>query len=55
MTENFIIKGLIEETYKFAYKSLLEDRNYLRLDSIKNPLIKYILVLTKSKDKKRKL
>ncbi len=28
-TENYIIEGLIKETYKFAHKSLVEEGNYL--------------------------
>ena len=36
LTGNFTIKGLIEEAYRFAYKNLLEEKNYLNLTVLKN-------------------
>jgi len=38
-TENFMVEGLIEEAYKFAYKSLIEAENYLGSDSTESLLI----------------
>ncbi len=55
MIKNFIVEGLIKEAYKFAYKSLLEDENYLRLNSTENLLLSYISVLIRRKDKKKEL
>jgi len=48
---NFTVEGLIKEAYKFAYKSLVEDRNYLGSDSIENSLILYLAIPTRRKDK----
>ena len=53
LTVNFTSEGLIEEVHKFVYKSLLEARNYLRSDSIKNPLLSYIAVSVGRKDKEK--
>jgi len=36
LTGNFTVEGLIEKAYKFAYKSLVEERNYLGSNSTKN-------------------
>ena len=52
-TENFTVEGLIEEAYKFAYKSLVEVRNYLGFDSIEEFLISYLAISTKRKDKNK--
>jgi len=38
---NFTIEGLIEEVHKFAYKSLVEEENYLKSDNTENLLILY--------------
>src|SRR6266498_2021616 len=54
-TENFIVEGLIEKAYKFVYKSLVEDENYLRFDSTKNPLISYLAISIKRKNKNKLL
>ncbi len=44
-TGNFTVEGLIEKAHKFAYKSLVEEGNYLGSDSIEDPLIAYIAPL----------
>ena len=54
-TKNFTVEELIKKTHKFIYKNLLENENYLELDSIKNLLLKYILILTGRKNKKKEL
>ncbi len=51
--ENFTVEGLIEEIYRFTYKSLVEKRNYLRSDNTEEPLISYLTVLIKRKDKNK--
>ncbi len=53
LIENFTIKELIEEAYKFIYKSLLENGNYLKSNNTENSLLPYISVSTKKKDKKK--
>ncbi len=53
--KNFTVEGLIEEIYKFIYKSLLKNKNYLKSDSTENPLLSYIPVLNGRKNKKKKL
>ncbi len=53
LTGSFIIKKLIEEAYKFIYKSLLEKGNYLELNNTKNSLIAYLPVLIKTKNKRK--
>jgi len=54
LIENFTVEGLIEEMHKFAYKSLVEERNYLGSDSTKSPLIIYITPpISRRKDKNK--
>ncbi len=51
---NFTVEGLIEKAHKFAYKSLIEEGNYLGSDSTENPLITYIVPpISKKKDKNK--
>ncbi len=54
-TKNFTVEGLIEKAYKFTYKSILKDRNYLKSNSTENLLLIYILIPIRQKQKKKKL
>ncbi len=54
-TRNFTVEGLIEEAHRFAYKGLLEKRNYLGSDSTEESLILYLAVLIRRKDKNKLL
>ncbi len=54
-TGNFTIEGLIEEVYKFTYKSLVKEENYLESNSTENLLLFYLSILTKKKDKNKLL
>ncbi len=54
-TGNFTVEGLIEKAHKFAYKSLVEEGNYLGSDSIEDPLIAYIAPLINRRKDKNKL
>ncbi len=46
-TKNFTVEGLIKKLYKFAYRSFLENGNYLESNIIENPLILYLAITTK--------
>ncbi len=52
---NFTIEELIEKAHKFAYKSLVKEGNYLGSNSTKNPLISYLAVSIRRKDKNKLL
>ncbi len=52
-TENFIVEELIEKIYKYVYKNLVEKKNYLGSNSTENPLISYLTVPIRRKDKNR--
>jgi len=53
--ENFTVEGLIEEAYKFIYKSLIEAENYLGSDNTKSLLIDYVTLITSKRKDKNKL
>ena len=55
LTENFTVEGLIKKAYKFIYKSLIKEGNYLGANSTENPLISYLAVPTRRKKKSKLL